>query len=340
MSMPEIHALAASAAKGRLEPFSYTPAPLAPEQVDIAVEYCGLCHSDLAILDNDFGISKYPLVPGHEIVGKVVAVGSAAKRVKVGDTVGVGWYSASCMACKQCLSGNHNFCPNVEGTILGRHGGFATQVRSHWAWATPIPPSVDLAKAGPLFCGGSTVFNPIVQFDVKPTNRVGVIGIGGLGHMALGFLNKWGCEVTAFTTSASKSDEARQLGAHKVVNTSSRDELKAIEGSLDFILNTAGADLDWGSYLAALGPKGRFHTVGIFLKPICAHSFALILPQKSISGSPVGSPTTTANMIDFSARHGIHPITEEFPMSKVNEAIEHLRAGKARYRVVLKNDLK
>ena len=338
--MPEIHALAASAPKGRLEPFSYTPSPLGPEHLDIAVEYCGLCHSDLAILDNDFGISKYPLVPGHEVVGKVVAVGDAVKRVKVGDTVGLGWYSASCMECKQCVSGNHNLCPNVEGTILGRPGGFATQVRSHWAWATPIPSGVDLAKAGPLFCGGSTVFNPIVQFDVKPTDRVGVIGIGGLGHMALAFLNKWGCEVTAFTSSASKSDEARQMGAHKVVNSSSSPELKAIEGSLDFILNTAGADLDWNLYFAALGPKGRFHTVGIFQKPICAHSFTLILPQKSISGSPVGSPTTAATMIDFAARHGINPITQEFPMSKANEAIEHLRAGKARYRVVLKNDLK
>jgi len=338
--MPEIHALAASAPKGRLEPFSYTPGPLDSEHLDIAVEYCGVCHSDLAMLDNDFGITRYPLVPGHEVVGKVTAVGDAVKRVKVGDTVGLGWYSASCMECNQCLSGNHNLCPNVEATIIGRHGGFATQVRSHWSWATPIPAGVDLAKAGPLFCGGSTVFNPILQFGIKPTDRVGVIGIGGLGHMALAFLNKWGCEVTAFTSSASKSDEAKQMGAHKVVNSSSPQEVRAIQGSLDFILNTAGADLDWNSYLSALAPKGRFNTVGIFMKPISTRSIALISSQKSISGSPIGSPSTTATMIDFSARHGINPVTEEFPMSQANEAIEHLRAGKARYRIVLKNDLK
>jgi alcohol/geraniol dehydrogenase (NADP+) len=338
--MPEIHALAASAPKGRLEPFSYTPGPPDPEHLDIAVEYCGLCHSDLSMLNNDFGSTTYPFVPGHEVVGKVVAAGDGVKRVKVGDTVGLGWYSASCMFCPQCLSGNHNLCPTAEQTIVGRPGGFATQVRCHWSWATPIPAGVDITKAGPLFCGGITVFNPIVQLDIKPTARVGVIGIGGLGHMALQFLNKWGCEVTAFTSSASKSAEAKKMGAHKVVDSSSAKELKSIRGSLDFILSTVAVNLDWNAYFSALAPKGHFHVVGVIPAPISVPAFTLIGAQKSISGTPMGSPFNTARMLDFSARHGINAVTEEFPMSQANEALEHLEAGKARYRIVLKNDLK
>ena len=199
---------------------------------------------------------------------------------------------------------------------------------------------LDPAKAGPLFCGGITVFNPIVQFDIKPTDRVGVIGIGGLGHLALRFLNKWGCEVTAFSSNDSKKDEALKLGAHRVVNSRSKDDLKKIAGSLNFIISTVNATLDWQAYIDCLAPKGRFHTVGAIAEPISIGAFSLILGQKSISGSPLGSPATTQSMIDFCGRHKIEPVTETFPMSQVNEAFEHLKAGKARYRIVLENDIK
>src|SRR5450755_3462031 len=209
--MSEIHALAAMQAGGRLEPFSYDPGPLGDEQVEIEVQYCGLCHSDFSMLRNEWYFSQYPLVAGHEAVGKVTAVGADAKFVKVGQTVGLGWNSGSCLHCRQCLQGNHNLCDTLQMTILGRHGAFATRVRCHWVWATPIPQGVDLAVAGPLLCGGITVFNPLVQHDVRPTARVGVIGIGGLGHLALQFFNKWGCDVTAFTSSAGKAEEARRM---------------------------------------------------------------------------------------------------------------------------------
>jgi uncharacterized zinc-type alcohol dehydrogenase-like protein len=229
-------------------------------------------------------------------------------------------------------------CQTLESTIVGRNGAFGTRVRCHWVWATPIPEGIDLAKAGPLLCGGITVFNPLVQFDVRPTDRVGVVGIGGLGHMALQFLNQWGCHVTAFTTSDSKADEAKKMGAHEVVNTRSRDQLKALSGSLNLVLSTVMADLDMNSYLSALAPKGRFHTVGIIPK-IQTGAFPLIAQQRSISGSPSGAPSTVMTMLDFCARHKIAPITEEFPMSHANEAFEHMEAGKARYRIVLKQDL-
>ena len=224
--------------------------------------------------------------------------------------------------------------------MIGRYGGFADRVRCQAAWAIPIPAALDPAIAGPLFCGGITVFNPIVQFGVKPTDRVGVVGIGGLGHMALKFLNKWGCEVTAFTSSEKKADEARKFGAHQVVASGDSQKLAALAGSLDFILVTANVTLDWNAYLNALAPKGRLHVVGAVLQPMQIPAMTLLTGQRSVSGSPLGSPSTTMHMLQFCARHGIAPTTELFTMSKVNDAMEHLRGGKARYRIVLQNDFK
>lgn len=334
-----IQALAARSAKGKLESFSYEPGPLGPEHVEIKVEYCGICHSDLSMLNNDWGMSAYPFVPGHEVSGTIVAAGPGVKGLSVGQRVGLGWFSQSCMHCSRCMSGDHNLCATAEQTIVGRHGGFAQRVRCHWAWATPLPDGFDAVSAGPLFCGGITVFNPIVQFDVRPTQRVGVVGIGGLGHLALQFLNKWGCEVVAFTSSDSKRDEALSLGAHETVNSRSDAAIEKIKGSLDFLLVTANVPLNWSAYIEALAPRGRLHMVGAVPEPIPVPVFSMLMAQRSLSGSPLGSPATTRSMIEFCARHAIKPIIEEFAMSKANEALERLESGKARYRIVLKNDL-
>ena len=333
-----IQAYAAHKPKSRLKRIEYDPGALGADQVEIAVITCGLCHSDLSMINNEWGDSEYPLVPGHEIVGKIAKLGANVKHLKVGDTVGLGWFSGSCMTCDQCLSGNHNLCATGEQTIVGRHGGFADKVRCDAMWATPLPAMFDVKKAGPLLCGGITVFNPLVQFDVRPTQRAGVIGIGGLGHLALQFLNKWGCEVTAFTSSDSKRDEAMRMGAHHVVNSRAEADVERLAGSLDFVLSTVNADLNWGLYLAALAPKGRLHTVGVIPSPIQVHAFPMIAGQKSLSGSPLGAPATIGKMLDFCARHHIEALTEHYPMSQVNEAMAHLEAGKARYRVVLEND--
>jgi uncharacterized zinc-type alcohol dehydrogenase-like protein len=337
--MTEIRAWAAREARGKLEPFAYEPGPLGDAQVEIEVHFCGICHSDLSMLNNEWQITQYPFVPGHEAIGRVAAVGPNVRSVKVGQTVGLGWNAASCLHCRQCLTGNHNMCESLEQTIVGRHGAFATRVRCHWSWATPIPEALDAAKAGPLLCGGITVFNPLIQCGVLPTHRTGVIGIGGLGHLALQFLNKWGCHVTAFTSSASKADEARRMGAHQVVDTHSAGELARLAGSFDFILSTVNADLDWTAYLSALAPKGRLHVVGVVPQPMAIPAFPLIAQQRSVGGSPSGAPATVSAMLDFCARHGIAAVTEEFPMSQANQALDHLAAGKARYRVVLRNDL-
>lgn len=335
----KVRAMIAQSARGRLSQGEMDLGPLGEEQVEIEVRSCGICHSDLSVLNNDWGISTYPFVPGHEAVGVVRAVGGAVKGRKVGDTVGLGWYSGSCMHCRTCLSGDHNLCASTEATMLGRPGGFAQRVRAHWAWATPLPEGVDVASAGPLFCGGITVFNPIVQLGIKPTDRVGVVGIGGLGHLALQFLNKWGCEVHAFTSSASKAAEAKRLGAHYTVDSTSDAELAKVKGRFDMILVTANVSLNWGAYVDALAPRGRLHFVGVVPEPVAVATFPLIMAQRSLSASPLGSPATTQSMLDFCARHKIAPVIETFPMSKANEALEHLHAGKARYRIVLNNDL-
>jgi uncharacterized zinc-type alcohol dehydrogenase-like protein len=221
---------------------------------------------------------------------------------------------------------------------MGRHGGFADRVRALWTWVRPIPEALDSGKTGPLLCGGTTVFVPFLIHNVPPTARVGIIGIGGLGHMALQFANKWGCEVHAFTTSDSKEAEARKLGAHYVHNTKQDSALKKLAGSLDLIISTVNAVLDVPGLLDSLAPKGHLHNVGAVLNPLQVPAFSLILGQKSVSGSPTGSPTAIDDMLEFSARHSIAPITETFPMSQINEAFERLRSGKARYRLVLENE--
>jgi len=335
----KIKAYAATAKGQRLTPFEFDPGPLGAEQVEIKVSHCGICHSDLSMLDNEWGMTTYPFVPGHEVVGTIVAAGDQVKRVKAGDRVGLGWYSGSCLHCPQCLAGDHNLCVNAEQTMIGRYGGFADRVRCHWIWASPLPVAVATAQAGPLFCGGITVFNPIVQCGVQPTQRVGVIGIGGLGHMALQFLNKWGCEVVAFTSSDAKRGDALKFGAHDTVSSRDSAQMQKLAGTLDFILVTANVTLDWAAILNTLAPKGRLHVVGAVPEPIPVAAFTLLAGQKTISGSPLGSPATTAKMLAFCARHGIAPTIEKFPLSRVNEALDHLRAGKARYRIVLENDI-
>ncbi|MCX7548634.1 NAD(P)-dependent alcohol dehydrogenase [Xanthomarina sp. F1114] len=333
--MRTVKAYAALSSGSKLEEFTYKLPELASDQVDIKVHYCGLCHSDLSMLNNEWGTSKFPLVPGHEVVGEIVALGKDVKNLKIGDMVGLGWYSGSCMYCNQCMDGSQHLCHTAEQTIVGRHGGFADYVRSHWSWAIALPKGIDLAKAGPLLCGGITVFNPIFLANVKPTDSVGVIGIGGLGHMAIKFLKAWGCEVIAFSSNPDKESQILEMGASKVIDSTNPEALKSIRGSLNFILNTTNVTLDWDSYLKTLAPQGCFHNVGGVLEPMAIPAFSLIGGQKSVGGSPLGGIGLTRTMLDFCVRHDIYPSVEAFKLEDVNRAIAHLENGKARFRIVL-----
>jgi len=334
----KLHAYAAPAPHAPLEPIDFDPDELGPEEVEIQVSHCGICHSDLSMRDNEWGMSQFPFVPGHEAIGTIVALGEHAKGLNIGQRVGVGWTASSCLSCYECLSGDHHLCARGQGTIVNRHGAFADRLRVQWTWARPLPDALDPATTGPLLCVGITVFSPLLQHSLPSTARVGIVGIGGLGHMALQFANKWGCEVHAFTTSDNKEAEARKLGAHYVHNTKRDVELKKIAGSLDLIISTINVPLDIPALLGTLAPKGILNVVGAVLDPMPIPAFGLIMGQKSVSGSPTGSPTAIDRMLAFSARHSIAPVTEAFPMSKVNDALDHLRAGKARYRIVLVND--
>ncbi len=311
--------------------------PLGEDDVEVAVDHCGLCHSDLSVLNNDWGLSRYPAVLGHEVVGRITGLGPNAKGRALGQRVGVGWTSGSCMHCRQCMSGNHNLCPEGQFTIVGHRGGFASHIRAHWAWTIPLPDTLNFKDAGPLLCGGITVFNPLSMF-AKPTSRVGILGIGGLGHMAVKFAAAYGCDVTAFTSSESKFDEAKGFGAHHAVSSRDSAAIRKLAGAFDLLISTVSAPLDWDAMIGTLGPKGRLHIVGAVLEPIPVAAFSLIMQQRSISGSPTGSPSAIATMLDFAGRHRIAPQTEHFPMSRINEAFARLESGKARYRIVLDAD--
>lgn len=335
--MPHIHGLAAHAAGAELLPFKYQPGELGAQDVEIGISHCGICHSDLHLISNDWGISQYPFIPGHEIVGKVTAVGTDVQSLKVGQRVGLGWQSNSCGHCEWCISGQENLCAQSEGTCVHRHGGYADRVRANARFVIPIPDALESENAAPLLCGGITVYNPLRSHGVNPSSRVGVIGIGGLGHLAIQFARAFGAEVTAFSTSQEKEAEAKALGAHKFVNTRESRALKDAAGCFDFILNTANADQDWGVYVQALRPTGTLCFVGVPPSPVTLHAFPLISGARTIAGSPIGSPRQLREMLDVAARHGVKAQTEAFPMAKANEAIEKVKKNKVRYRAVLAN---
>lgn len=331
-----IHAYAAHKAQDKLTAYDYDPGDIKPGEVELEVMFCGICHSDLSVLDNEWGVTRYPVVAGHEVVGKIIQTGAGVKKLKLGQVVGLGWHAGYCNQCTPCESGDHNLCSNARPTIIGHHGGFADKVRAQASSVVPIPDGVDLESAGPLFCGGITVFNPLIEYNIKPTDKVAVIGIGGLGHMALKFLNAWGCEVTAFTSSESKKHDALALGAHHTLNSRDEQEIGAAARSFDLIISTVNVKLDWNLYLNTLKPRGRLHFVGATTEPLDVSVFALMGAQRQISSSPVGSPATIGKMLEFAALHDIKPVIETFKFDQINEAIDRLRSGKAKYRIVLK----
>jgi len=335
--MPPIQGLAAHAAGAELLPFRYDPGELGPTEVEIAITHCGICHSDIHLISNDWGISQYPFIPGHEVVGTVAAVGANVRSLKPGQRVGLGWQANSCGECEWCLQGLENLCAASEPTCVHRHGGYAERVRANARFVIPIPEALESENAAPLLCGGITVYSPLRLHGINPSSRVGVVGIGGLGHLAVQFARAFGAEVTAFSTSSGKEEEARALGAHRFVNTRESKAMKEVAGSLDFIVSTINADQDWGVYIQTLRSTGTLCFVGVPPSPLAIQAFPLIAGMRSITGNPIGSPYRLKEMLDVAARHGVKAQTERFAMAKANEAIEKVKKNKVRYRAVLAN---
>ncbi len=333
--MPPIHGFAAHAAGAELLPYKYDARELRPQDVEIKISHCGICRSDLHLIDNDWGLSQFPFIPGHEIIGTVSQVGSAVVGIQVGQRMGVGWQSDSCGFCEWCRQGKENLCAAMEGVCVQRNGGYADAVRVNARFAVPVPEALQSENAAPLLCAGITVYNPIRTHGVNPSSRVGIIGIGGLGHLALQFAKAFGAEVTAFSSSTAKEAEARSHGAHHFVNTRESKGLKNLAGHFDFILSTINAEQELNAYIAALRPTGTFVYVGVPPAPASFQVFPLVGGQKSIAGSPIGSPHQLREMLDVAARHNIQAQTERFPMDKVNEALSKVRKNQVRYRAVL-----
>ncbi len=318
-----IHAHAALAAKAKLQPFEYEPRPLAPGQVEIVISHCGICHSDVHLVDGDWG-GVFPVVPGHEIIGTVVA----GDGIPLGTRVGVGWQCGSCGSCEWCAEGEERLCMASQATCMGNYGGFADRIRVDHRFAVPIPAGLDSASAAPLLCGGITVYTPLRRY-AKAGSRVAVVGIGGLGHLGLRFAAAMGCEVTAISTRRDKEGEAKAFGAHHFVVGD------PAANSFDLILNTAHFSPSMEVYLQALRPKGVFCQLGASAEPLAVPPFGLIVGSKTLSGSAIGSPAGIAEMLRFAANHGISAQVEILPMARCNEALDRTRRNLARYRMVL-----
>lgn len=333
----EIHGLAVHAAGAQLVPYKYDPGELKPNEVEVRITHCGVCHSDAHLINNDWGISRYPFIPGHEIVGTVSAVGPDVRQHKLGDRVGIGWQADSCGICEWCRQGDEHLCAAAQPTCVGRNGGYADAIRVNAKFAIPIPAVLESENAAPLLCGGITVYAPIRNHGVRPSSRVAIVGIGGLGHLGLQFARAFGAEVTALSTSVDKEVEAKKLGAHHFINTRETAEMKKVARSFDLVLSSVSADQDWQALVNTLRPKGTLCVVGVPPSLIALQAFPLIGAQRAVSGSPIGSPRDLHEMLDVAARHNVKALTERFKMADANDAIARVKKSKVRYRAVLTN---
>lgn len=333
-NMP-VHCFAAHKAKARLKPFSYAQKRLGSNDVRIRVTHCGICHSDIHLIDNDWGISSYPLVPGHEVVGDVTEAGSRATHLKIGTRVGVGWQAGSCMKCEWCKGGNENLCTDSRAVCLGNYGGYGEEIRVDGRFVFPIPADLCSKGVAPLLCGGATVFSPLHRFEVGRGMKVGVLGIGGLGHLAVRFARAMGADVTALSASPDKEAEVRKMGASRFILTTKGSQMKKAEQSLDFLLSTVNVGMDWEAYLNVLKPRGTLCIVGVVPGKINFPSFPLIVQERNVVGSVIGSRSTIKDMLNFAAKHRIESKSEVTKLADVNSALNRVRRNQTRYRMVL-----
>jgi len=342
MSDQKFHGYAVFEPKGQLSQWSYTPRPLGTRDVEIEITHCGMCASDLHQIDSGWGPSIYPMIPGHEIVGHVTSVGSDVTRVKVGQRVGVGAQCQSCHKCTECKEHLEPYCKKTVNTYNGKfedgtpsYGGYAKNVRVDERFTFVVPENLKSEEVAPLFCAGATVFSPLTHFGAGPGKKVGIIGIGGLGHLGLKFARALGAEVYAISTSASKEEEAKKLGAHHFINTKDKASLEKNQDQLDLIVSTLNHDVDWQMYFSLMKRDGTFVIVGIPEDKLKIPAFSIIGKRLKFAGSSIGSPNEIEEMLKLASKENIVANTQIWPFEKVNEAIAAFREGKPRYRYVL-----
>ena len=337
-------AYAAQAATTPLTPFEFTRREPGAHDVQIEILYCGVCHSDIHQVRNEWGGSRYPMVPGHEIVGRITKVGEHVKKFKVGDLAGVGCFVDSCRVCDNCKEGLEQYCDTgMVGTYNSlekdgktpTYGGYSTLIVVDEQYTLKISDKLPLERVAPLLCAGITTYSPLKHVGVKKGDRVAVLGLGGLGHMAVKFAVSFGAEVTMLSSSPSKKVDAEKLGAHHFALTSDKDTMKGLQNHFDIILNTVSAQHDYSTYLNLLRTNGTMIVVGVPPSPSQVPAFTLIAKRRSIIGSLIGGIKETQEMLDYCAEHNISSEVEVIPIQQINEAYERMIKGDVRYRFVI-----
>lgn len=343
--MSDVKAYAARSETSGLSPFSFQPRAPRPDDVTIAIDYCGVCHTDIHFAQNDWGRTLYPVVPGHEIIGRVIAVGDDVQRFRVGDQVGVGCMVDACRQCSSCEQGLEQYCregmtPTYNGT--DRHdgqrtyGGYSERIVVSDRFVVRVPDSLDPAAAAPLLCAGITTYSPLKHFGIRQGHKVGVLGMGGLGHMGVKFAKALGAEVTIFTRSEGKVAEARKQGADHVIVSTDPEQMAAAALNFDFLLDTIPVHHDLNPYLETLKVDGTHILVGM-IEPIepTVHSRNLISKRRILTGSLIGGMPETQEVLDFCAEHDINCDIEMLDIHNINDAYERMKRGDVKYRFVI-----
>jgi len=341
--MPHVKGYAAPAVNAPLAPYSFERRELREHDVAIDIHFCGICHSDIHQVRDEWGGSIFPMVPGHEIAGIVTSVGSKVKKYKVGDKVGVGCFVDSCRHCGQCTKGLEQYC--TEGLVLtynGREhdgtptmGGYSDRIVVDENYVLRLPENLPLDACAPLLCAGITLYSPLKHWHAGPGKKVAIIGLGGLGHMGVKLAHALGAKVTVLSQSLRKQEDGKRLGADHFYATSDPETFKKLKGSFDLIINTVSAKMDWNLYLDLLKVDGSFVVVGVPEEQVPMGAFSLILGRRSVAGSAIGGIRETQEMLDFCGKHGIVSDIEKIPIQKVNEAYERVLKSDVRYRFVI-----
>lgn len=335
--------LSVPSAKAPFEKTTIERRELRPDDILVDIKYCGICHSDIHNAHNDFGRAVFPMVPGHEIAGVVTAIGAEVTKFSVGDRVGVGCFVDSCGECEFCLRGEEQFCKKGVVVVFNSmgydgdltYGGYSQNIVVKDKFVVRIPDRLDLALASPLLCAGITTYSPLKHWNIGPGKKVAIVGMGGLGHLAVQFAHTMGAEVTVLSQTMNKKDEALDFGANHYYATSDPATFTELAGQFDLILNTVSANLDVDAYLSLLRVDGTLVNVGAPAKPDEYNVFSLIMGRRSIAGSNVGGIQETQEMLDFAAEHGIAPMIEVISADQVDEAYERVLRSDVRYRFVI-----